>query len=145
MDDAPPHAADPVADAVRAALETVIDPCCRDRGISVADMGLVSDVAVDHDGRARVEIMLTSGWCPFQVDLTEEVTAAAADVAGVNDVVVDITLDRVWSPDRMRATARERLRLLPDPNRAGDRDAWLARNPLPVVATGPRPPTGGQP
>jgi metal-sulfur cluster biosynthetic enzyme len=52
------------------ALRGVVDPCCRERGISVVDMGLVHDVAVDAaDGDARIDILLTSGWCPFQTDL----------------------------------------------------------------------------
>src|SRR3712207_8154352 len=39
-------------------------PCCREKGISVVDMGLLRSVAV-HDGHARVELLLTSGWCPL--------------------------------------------------------------------------------
>ncbi len=129
-----------VSDAVRERLRGVIDPCCRDRGISVVDMGLVDDVRIDSVGHAQVSIMLTSGWCPFQVDLVGEITEAATSVPGVASADVRITLDRVWSPARMAATARERLRLLPDPKDAGGRDRYLAAHtdprPLPLVATG---------
>jgi predicted TIM-barrel fold metal-dependent hydrolase len=43
-------------------LSHVYDPCCREKGISVVDMGLVRSVDVD-EGHARVELLLTSGWC----------------------------------------------------------------------------------
>src|SRR6266446_4866577 len=48
----------------RDALAGVYDPCCREKGISVLDMGLVRSVQVEN-GVARVELLLTSGWCPF--------------------------------------------------------------------------------
>ncbi|WP_370328061.1 metal-sulfur cluster assembly factor [Euzebya sp.] len=137
MRDDPSDPATEVGRAVHTALTAVIDPCCKDRGISVVDMGLVSDVTVDATGHARVEIVLTSGWCPFQVDLTEEITAAAEQVAGVGSAEVAITLDQVWSPDRMAPAARRSLRLLPDPGEVADRDAYLsghpAARPLPIA------------
>jgi metal-sulfur cluster biosynthetic enzyme len=49
--------------AIRA-LSEVFDPCCREKGISVVDMGLLRSIVVD-DRHARVELLLTSGWCPF--------------------------------------------------------------------------------
>ncbi|WP_108665602.1 metal-sulfur cluster assembly factor [Euzebya rosea] len=125
-----------VGSAVTAALSGVIDPCCRDRGISVVDMGLVSEVHVDPDGHAAIDILLTSGWCPFQVDLTAEVTAAAETVPGVRTAEVRIRVDRTWSPDRMSPSARQRLRLLPEPGEVGDRDRYLAANPLPIAHVG---------
>lgn len=121
-----------VEERIRAALGGVVDPCCRERGISVLDMGLLSDVSV-HDGTAQVEIMLTSGWCPFQVDLVSEITSAATSVPGVQQADVRITLQQVWSPERMSPAARRSLRLLPDPGQVADRDEFLARSP------GPRP------
>ena len=57
---------------VRDALAGVYDPCCREKGISVLDMGLVRSVRVD-DGVAKVELLLTSGWCPFAAGVLTEV------------------------------------------------------------------------
>lgn len=121
------------AAGVRDALRSVIDPCCRDRGVSVIDMGLLHSVSVDEDGHADVEVLLTSGWCPFQVDLVAEIAAAATAVPGVTDADVHITLQHVWSPQRMSTSARSKLRLLPDPGQAGDRDRYLAANPRPIA------------
>ena len=46
------------------ALSDVYDPCCREKGISVVDMGLLRSATVNGT-HARVELLLTSGWCPF--------------------------------------------------------------------------------
>lgn len=121
---------------VVAALRQVIDPCCRERGISVVDMGLLHDVAVDDDGRAHVQIMLTSGWCPFQLDLVSEIEDAVACVPEVTDADVSITLEATWSTDRLSPSAAAQLRFLPNPNEVGDR-AELARRGLPVVPVTP--------
>jgi hypothetical protein len=56
----------------RDALAGVYDPCCREKGISVLDMGLVRSVEV-NDGVATVELLLTSGWCPFAATVLTEV------------------------------------------------------------------------
>ncbi|TXK39954.1 iron-sulfur cluster assembly protein [Nonomuraea sp. C10] len=46
------------------ALDSVYDSCCREKGISVVEMGLVRSVELSG-GRARVELLLTTGGCPF--------------------------------------------------------------------------------
>jgi metal-sulfur cluster biosynthetic enzyme len=47
---------DPV---ITQALGGVYDPCCRDKGISVVDMGLLHRARIS-DGVAHVELVLTS-------------------------------------------------------------------------------------
>jgi metal-sulfur cluster biosynthetic enzyme len=59
------------------ALSEVYDPCCREKGISVVDMGLVRSVR-ENGGAVRVELLLTSGWCPFAARvLTSQLTEQA--------------------------------------------------------------------
>jgi metal-sulfur cluster biosynthetic enzyme len=111
--------------AILAALSTVYDPCCREKGISVVDMGLIESVAVDA-GNARVELVLTSGWCPFAVDLLDAVRARIASLDGMEGVEVDIRWDRPWGAHRLSAEARRRLAFLPAPSAVGDRHAFLA-------------------
>lgn len=117
---------EPLPEAIIRSLRQVVDPCCRERGISVVDMGLIDDVEVSSDGRANVEIVLTSGWCPFQVDLLEEISAAVRAVPGVDDAEVRITLDEAWSPQRLSDDARSKLRSLPEPSEVADRAAFVA-------------------
>jgi metal-sulfur cluster biosynthetic enzyme len=110
--------------AVRA-LSEVYDPCCREKGISVADMGLLRSVAV-HDGHARVELLLTSGWCPFAARVLTDVEAAIASQPGVRSCEVEIVWDEAWTTDRLSDSALAKLRFLPDPAAVPDRAAYLA-------------------
>lgn len=112
-------------DVIIDALRDVIDPCCRERGISVVDMGLINDVQVAADGHASVEIVLTSGWCPFQVDLLHEIETAVHSVADVAGAQVSITLDEAWSTERLSDDARSKLRFLPEPAAVADRTGYL--------------------
>lgn len=114
------------AQTVRDALRTVIDPCCRERGISVVDMGLIDEVEVTDHGRAEVRIMLTSGWCPFQTDLLADIESAVRAVPEIAEADVSITLEQAWSTDRLSDSARSRLRFLPEPAEVADREALVA-------------------
>jgi metal-sulfur cluster biosynthetic enzyme len=116
------------------ALSAVYDPCCREKGISVVDMGLLRSVDV-QDGHARVELLLTSGWCPFAGRVLMDVADAMNEQPGVDSCEVDVVWEEAWTTDRLSESARRKLRFLPDPVAVGDRDAYLATHPIP----------GGQP
>jgi metal-sulfur cluster biosynthetic enzyme len=109
----------------RDALADVYDPCCREKGISVIDMGLVRAVAV-VDGRVRVELLLTSGWCPFAATVLTEVRDRLRDQPGVADAEVEIVWDEAWTTDRLSPRARGILRFLPPPNAVADREAYIS-------------------
>ena len=111
---------------IREALRAVYDPCCAEKGISVVDMGLLRSVDVT-DGRARIEVLLTSGWCPFAAHVLDEVKQAAEAVPGVDSADVEIVWDEAWTTDRLSAEATRKLRFLPDPIAVADRDTYLRR------------------
>jgi metal-sulfur cluster biosynthetic enzyme len=106
-------------------LSEVFDPCCREKGISVVDMGLLRSVDV-HDRHARVELLLTSGWCPFASRVLTDVEEAVAAQPDVDSCDVEIVWGEAWTTDRLTDSARRKLRFLPDPAAVGDRDAYLA-------------------
>ena len=110
--------------AVRA-LSDVYDPCCREKGISVVDMGLLRSVTVT-DRHARVELLLTSGWCPFASRVLSDVEDAINAQPCVESAEVEIVWDEAWTTDRLAESARRKLRFLPDPVAVGDRNAYLA-------------------
>ena len=64
--------ASPSREAVIRALDNCYDPCCQDRKISVVDMGLIESIDIDAR-RVRIEMVLTTGWCPFASRLLEMV------------------------------------------------------------------------
>ena len=57
------------------ALREVYDPCCADRGISIVDMGVVEDVRVDGS-HVDVDLVLTTGWCPFVASMSTAIPEA---------------------------------------------------------------------
>jgi metal-sulfur cluster biosynthetic enzyme len=105
-------------------LSEVFDPCCRDKGISVVDLGLVHAVSVS--GRhARVELLLTSGWCPFAAAVLTEVRERMEALPEVDSAEVEVVWHTPWTTDRLSDSARRRLRFLPDPVAVGDRDEYV--------------------
>ncbi len=107
------------------ALGEVFDPCCREKGISVVEMGLVRSVTVD-EGRARVELLLTSGWCPFASRVLDEVRERVEGLPGIEAAEVEIVWTEAWTTDRLSDSARRKLRFLPEPAAVADRDAYVA-------------------
>ncbi len=95
-------------EAVIRALDNCYDPCCQDRKISVVDMGLIESIAIDGR-RVRIEMVLTTGWCPFASHLLEMVHEEVGSLAAVDRVDVEVVWDPTWTPERMSAGAREKL------------------------------------
>jgi metal-sulfur cluster biosynthetic enzyme len=114
-----------VSAAVIEALRSVYDPCCREQGISVVDMGLIDSVRFD-DGAARLQLVLTSGWCPFAVELLTMVRERVEELPDVAGAEVEIVWDKAWGTERLSPAAREKLRFLPDPAEVGDRGEYVA-------------------
>ena len=102
--------ASPKRQMVIRALEECYDPCCRDRRISVVDMGLIESVEI-QGGNVSIEMVLTSGWCPFASRLLEMVKEEVGKLPAVDAVDVEVVWDPTWTPERMSAGAREKLRL----------------------------------
>jgi metal-sulfur cluster biosynthetic enzyme len=109
------------------ALRDVYDPCCQEKGLSVVDMGLIRTAAV-ADGRARVELVLTTGWCPFAARVLTEVQDRVAALPGVGAAEVEVVWDEPWTTDRLSDRARRTLRFLPEPAAVGDRDRYIAEH-----------------
>jgi metal-sulfur cluster biosynthetic enzyme len=96
--------------AVLEALEGVYDPCCADRGISIVDMGVVEDVRVDGS-RVEVDLVLTTGWCPFVASMSSTIPDALSHLPGVESVDVQVVWDPVWTMDRLSPQARQKLEM----------------------------------
>jgi len=97
-------------DDVMMALRDCYDPCCRDRGISVVDMGLIEDVRV-NGANVYIDMLLTTGWCPFVANLYHMMEERVKQCEGVEDVKVQILWEPVWTMDRLSASARQALTL----------------------------------
>jgi len=110
---------------VHDALSDVYDPCCHEKGISVMDMGLVRSVRETGD-EVRVELLLTSGWCPFAAQVLTEIKDRMEAQPGVSHADVEIVWDEAWTTDRLSPRAASLLRFLPLPARVPDRGVYVA-------------------
>ena len=85
------------------ALRDVHDPCCADRGISIVDMGVVEDVHVEG-AHVRVDLVPTTGWCPFVANMSSAIPDRLQRLAGVESVD-----EPVWTMERLSESARAKL------------------------------------
>lgn len=97
-------------DEVRAALDTVYDPCSQawQRPLSLVDLGLVRDVTA-VDGRVTVRIGLTVPFCVAVATIMQSVERRLSELDGVRAVEVTIDQDAPWSPDLMTERGRALL------------------------------------
>ena len=100
--------ASPSWEAVIRVLDNCYDPCCQERKISVVDMGLIESIDIDAR-RVRIEMVLTTGWCPFASRLLEMVEEEVGALETVDRVEVEVVWDPTWTPQRMSNSAREKL------------------------------------
>lgn len=100
----------PDREQIIGALREVYDPCCADRGISIVDMGVVEDVRVEG-AHVDVDLVLTTGWCPFVASMSSAIPDRLRDLDGVDTVDVRVVWDPVWTTDRLSPSARDKLSL----------------------------------
>jgi metal-sulfur cluster biosynthetic enzyme len=90
------------------ALRDVYDPCCADRGVSIVDMGVVEDVRFNR-GHVEVDLIPTTGWCPFVANMSAAIPEALRGLAGVETVDVRVVWEPAWTPDRLSESVRAKL------------------------------------
>ena len=93
--------------AARAAASRVVDP--EIPVLTIDDLGILHEVAIDEDGTVAVSILPTYSGCPAMGVIALGVeTELAKD--GFDSVRVKLVHFPAWSTDRMSEAARERLR-----------------------------------
>lgn len=89
------------------ALKDVVDP---ELGVNVVDLGLVYGVDIDDQGRATVDMTLTSPMCPLTDRLEADVHYLLSEITSA------VTLNWVWLPpwslDMISEDGREQLRAI---------------------------------
>ncbi|CAM3773190.1 metal-sulfur cluster assembly factor [Cytobacillus oceanisediminis] len=90
-------------DSIMGALELVVDP---ELGIDIVNLGLVYDVKMEEEGKAVIDMTLTSMGCPLAGTIVEQVKAAVADIPEVKDTEVNIVWNPPWSKDKMSRYAK---------------------------------------
>ncbi|NUP59611.1 MAG: Mrp/NBP35 family ATP-binding protein [Pseudarthrobacter sp.] len=93
----------PLAEAVDAALATVIDPELRR---PITELGMVDSVQVSDDGRVALAVLLTIAGCPLRDTITADSEKALFAVPGVTAVDVELKV----MDQAQRDALKEKLR-----------------------------------
>jgi metal-sulfur cluster biosynthetic enzyme len=81
--------------------------------VSVLGMGLIVSVAYDADARcADLEITYTAMGCPAMDFIQDDIREALLADPEIDSVDIEVVWDPVWTKDRLRSDARERMREL---------------------------------
>jgi len=102
---------------LRAALEAVVDP---ELGDNIVALGMVRDIAIDAEGRVRVEVALTIAACPLRSQIERDVRGRLEHLDGVH--AVEIVIVAMDAEARAEVMARAR---------------WKARDDAPATAVDP--------
>ena len=92
-----------------AAIKTCYDP---EIPVDIYELGLIYTIAVDEEGRAQVEMTLTSPACPVAGTLPPEVEQKVKGVPGVEEATVEVVWDPPWNMDMMSESAKLELGMM---------------------------------
>ena len=90
-------------------IKTIFDP---EIPVNVYDLGLIYEIDVDAQGKARIGMTLTSPNCPVAESLPEEVHDKVAAIDGIKSVDLNLTFDPPWTKDMLSEEALLELGLL---------------------------------
>jgi len=92
------------------ALHAVEDP---EIPVSIVGLGLIVSLNYDEPSRrADVRLTFTAMGCPAMDFIQDDIRDALLNDPDVDSVEIEIVWDPVWTRDRIRADARERMRQL---------------------------------
>ncbi|MEI9966717.1 MAG: metal-sulfur cluster assembly factor [Candidatus Moraniibacteriota bacterium] len=93
---------------VREKLSLVLDP---ELGISIVELGLIYEIIVTPEGKAKITMTLTTIGCPLFGQIQKEIEDRVLEVSEINDVETELTFDPPWTPEKMTPDARIQLGL----------------------------------
>ena len=95
----------PLPGEILEAIKVVVDP---EIGISIVDLGLVYDIAVE-DGVAQVTYTLTSMGCPVGPLIEAQMQQVVSLLPGVESAEFTMVFKPPWSPEMMSDEAKAAL------------------------------------
>ena len=118
-------------DEVYGVLNTVMDP--EVPVISVVELGIVRDVAIQNDA-VTITITPTYSGCPAMREIAADIRTALLE-RGVHDVNVKLVLSPAWTTDWIGPEAREKLRAygIAPPGPRGARDTGAGQKPASTI------------
>jgi len=91
------------------AVSKVFDP---EIPVNIYELGLIYDMDVDTAANVRIRMTLTAPACPAAQTIPVDVERRVREVAGLNDVKVEVVWDPPWTRDRMSEAAKLSLGMM---------------------------------
>jgi FeS assembly SUF system protein len=79
---------------------------------NIYELGLIYDIDVDSATNVSIRMTLTAPGCPSAQIIPMDVERRVRELAGLNDVKVEVVWDPPWTPYRMSEAAKLTLGLL---------------------------------
>ena len=74
--------------------------------VNIYELGLVYDMDVDSAANVYIRMTLTAPACPSAQTIPLDVERRVRELAGLNDVKVEVVWDPPWTKDRMSDAAK---------------------------------------
>lgn len=87
-------------------LKEVYDP---EIPVNIYEIGLIYEINVSDDGKAKILMTLTSPNCPVAESLPLEVKHKAEEVDGIGEVSIELTFEPPWTMDMLSDEAKLEL------------------------------------
>ena len=91
------------------AISKVFDP---EIPVNIYELGLIYDIDVDSAANVNIRMTLTAPACPSAQQIPLDVERRVREVAGLNDVKVEVVWDPPWTRDRMSEAAKLSLGMM---------------------------------
>lgn len=90
-------------------LKTVYDP---EIPVDIYNLGLIYSVDVDDDNNVTITMTLTAPNCPAADFILEDVRLKVQSIAGIKNVIINLTFEPEWNKDMMSEEAKLELGFL---------------------------------
>ncbi len=89
-------------------LRKVLDP---ELGVSIVDLGLIYGINVSPEKVCTITMTLTTIGCPLFGQIQKEIEDRVMELESIDEVVVNLVFDPVWTAEKMSEEARIQLGL----------------------------------
>ena len=79
--------------------------------VNIYELGLIYDVQVENESRAKIKMTLTTPNCTVAESLPKEVKEGAMQVEEIDNVDLQLVWDPPWTKDMMSDSAKLELNL----------------------------------
>ena len=79
--------------------------------VNIYELGLIYDIIVDDKNNVKIDMTLTSPYCPVAESLPNEVKNSVKEIKEVNDVNLNLVWEPPWDKSMMTESAKLELNL----------------------------------